>query len=155
MAEFLGNRKIRSMEPVGDDEVKITLKDNSVYTLPKILVDKMTFKEATNIEGAETPEDFQTWKLSTIAGDLVNLLTKAYHLRHKEVEMLMMMIQNKVNNDFNLAQMILWGKGHYEITLMDVRNINDKAAKEDLDKAKKNNAILQNDLQRHRVPRGR
>jgi len=158
MSKYLGTEKIHTLEDVSEDEVKIVLKDQTVYLLPKILVEKMVFNEPVKVEGLDgrnADEDFQAWKLSTVANDLVNLFTKVYRLRHKEVETLLAFIQNKVNNDYNLAQMLLWGKGHYEITLQDIRDVSDKAAKEELDKAKENNKILQTDLQHRKVQRGR
>jgi len=126
--KFLGKAKIHKTEELENDEVRITTKDQRTYTLPKILVDRMVTDEKNDVNG-----NILVFKLSTIAEDITLLLMKSYHLKNKEVDGLCHLILGGLNNKFEAAEMILWGKGMYDVTIEDIYETLSNASKKELE----------------------
>ena len=126
VAQFFGEEKINQIISLGDGtgETKVELKNGQTYTLPDSVLDKMITKEKVDWRGASVND----YMLGVISEDLIALLRDHYKLNCKALERLCMFMQNKSANDFNVAQQLLWGKGIYDVKLLDVQDVLQKGA---------------------------
>lgn len=145
--KYVGDRKIRGVVYEGDMSV-ITFKDNSVETVPTVII-KRIVSDISNDHGGS----FSDLKIAAITKDILILLNKAYHLRHSEVSRLTSFLNNVSENDKASATAVLWGKHATQIMLSDIDVVlTDGADKlKDIKTATQNDSTAQEIIARRRM----